>query len=104
VRVFYDYQIRAVRLTDERRSHILRHPEMVGLDDDIERALATPDCVVESASDSDTRLYYRHLAHTLVGPKDLCMVVKVLPDDAFVITAYLTDKVKKGRVLWPIAG
>jgi len=28
-------------------------------------------------------------------------VVKVLEADAFVVTAYLTDKVKKGKQLWP---
>ena len=87
MRVLYDHQGRAIRLTDERRNHILRHPEMVGLDEDIERALATPDSVVESVSDTETRLCYRYLAQTLVGPKYLCVVVKVLPGDAFVITA-----------------
>lgn len=101
--VFRDYGGLAIRLTDERRQHLLRHPEMVGLDDDIERALVTPDSVVESTSDSETRLYYRHLAQTLVGPKYLCVVVKVHLGDAFVITAYLTDKVKRGRALWPTA-
>jgi hypothetical protein len=103
VRLLSDHQGRAIRLTEERRNHILRHPEMVGLDEDIERAVATPDSVVESVSDTETRLYYRYLAQTLVGPKYLCVVVKVLPGDAFVITAYLTDNVKKGRVLWPTA-
>ncbi len=88
-------------MTDERRSHILRHPEMVALDDDIANALAAPDSVVESASDSATQLYYRYVASTPVGPKYLCVVVKALANDSFVITAYLTDKVKKGRLLWP---
>lgn len=103
MRAFRDYQGLAVRLTDERHRHILEHPEMAGLDDDIEHAVAAPDSVVESASDSETQLYYRHLAETVVGPKHLCVVVKVRPGDAFVITAYLTDKVKKGRVRWPTA-
>ena len=29
------------------------------------------------------------------------VVVKILIDDAFVVTAYLTDRVKKGTLLWP---
>jgi hypothetical protein len=33
--------------------------------------------------------------------KWLCVVVKYLPDDAFVITAYLTDTVKAGEIVWP---
>jgi hypothetical protein len=103
VRVLIDYEGRAIRLTAERQKHIVQHPEMVGLDEELVRALAAPERVVVSVTDADTRLYYRYLAQTLVGSKYLCVVAKVLPADAFVITAYLTDKVKKGRVLWPSA-
>jgi hypothetical protein len=38
---------------------------------------------------------------TRVGDKHLCVVVKVQEEDAFVVTAYLTDKAKKGKLLWP---
>jgi hypothetical protein len=31
----------------------------------------------------------------------LCTVVVVRENDAFVLTAYLTDSIKKGIVLWP---
>ncbi|MGQ0656773.1 MAG: hypothetical protein ACT4NU_01560 [Chromatiales bacterium] len=67
----------------------------------IEATLAMPECVMQSLSDEQVRLYYRFYVGTKVGDKHLCVVVKVLPDDAFVITAYLTDKVKKGIQLWP---
>jgi hypothetical protein len=30
----------------------------------------------------------------------MCVVVKQRQNDAFVVTAYLTDKVKQGAVLW----
>ena len=53
-------------------------------------------------SDSEARLYYRFYVGTRVGDKYLCVVVKVQSADAFVVTAYLTDKVKKGNLLWPI--
>jgi hypothetical protein len=42
---------------------------MVGLDQDIEHALATPDSNVESVSGPEARLCYRYLTQTLVGPK-----------------------------------
>jgi hypothetical protein len=36
-----------------------------------------------------------------IGDKWLCVVVKYFADDAFVITAYLTDKLKAGERIWP---
>lgn len=62
--------------------------------------LSFPQSVVQSASDAYVRLYYRFYQDTMVGEKFLCVVVKVGSDDAFVVTAYLTDRVKKGNVLW----
>jgi len=38
---------------------------------------------------------YRFYAGTKIGDKFLCVVVKVLPDDPFVVTAYLTNRVKE---------
>ena len=61
-----------VRLTDERLAHILEHPEMAGMAGEIERVLRRPQLVRRSRS-----------------------------DDAFIVTAYLTDKPKPGEDLWP---
>lgn len=91
----------SVRLTDERLAHILEHIEMVGMGHEIERVLQTPSEVRRSRSDDDVRLFYEFYAETRVGGKWLCVVVKYLPDDAFIITAYLTDSVKAGEILWP---
>ncbi len=46
------------------------------------------------------RLYYRHYVGLSVGDKNMCVVVKFKQDDAFVITAYFTDSIKKGDVIW----
>lgn len=99
--VYLDYEGRRVRLTEDRLAHILEHPEMIGMRPKIAETLANPERVVESLSDAQARLYYRFYFGTKVGNKHLCVVVKVLDADAFVVTAYLTDKVKRGRVLWP---
>ena len=37
---------------------------------------------------------------TPVTEKYLCVVVKELTDDIFIITAYFTDKIKRGEILW----
>jgi hypothetical protein len=41
----------------------------------------------------------------LVPKRDklLCVVVKNEGSGDFVLTAYLTDTVKKGRLVWPVA-
>ena len=99
--ILRDFQGRAIRLTDERRQHILEHPEMSGLESSIGETLADPQAVVESLSDPEARLYYRYYFATVVGDKFLCVVVKLAEADAFVVTAYLTDRVKKGKHIWP---
>lgn len=91
----------AVRLTDERLAHILEHIEMQGMAAEIERVLRNPKLVRRSLTDEAVRLFYEFYAETIVGGKWLCVVVKYIENDAFVVTAYLTDKPKAGENLWP---
>lgn len=97
---FLDYAGRTVRLTDERRAHLLSHPEMVGLEPLLGVAIASPAVVVRSRSDDTVLLYYRDAESEQFGSKLLCVVIKHLPDNSFVITAYLTDKIKAGETIW----
>jgi hypothetical protein len=69
---------------------------------EIERVLRQPQLVRRSRSDEAVRLFYEFYAQTIVGGKWLCVVVKYVENDAFVVTAYLTDKPKAGEDLWPI--
>ena len=92
---------RAIRLTDERRAHILEHPEMAGLEAALAATVLSPVVVIQSLSDATVCLYYRPCGPVIPGVKFLCAVVKVASDDAFLVTAYLTDRVKKGVRLWP---
>ena len=90
-----------IRLTEERLAHILEHPEMREMEQEIERVLLHPELVRRSQSDVSASLFYRYYAQTMVGGKWLCVVVKYSDADAFVVTAYLTDKPKRGENLWP---
>lgn len=98
--VLLDYQNREVRLTEERLAHILAHPEMVGMEAQIADTLKHPQLVRQSRSDESAALFYRFYTQTAIGDKWLCVVVKYFPDDAFIVTAYFTDKPKKGEDLW----
>ena len=74
---------------------------MRGAEVKIVETVAEPDRVVESLSDGQVELYYRWYERTPVGAKFLCVVVKFVGGDAFVVTSYLTDTVKKGHRIWP---
>ncbi len=98
--ILTDYQNHQIRLTEERLQYILDHAEMVDMRFQLEIVLQTPEVVRQSRSDSKVYLYYRFYEQTIVGAKWLCVVIKDNSDDAFIITAYLTDKLKQGLELW----
>ena len=69
---------------------------------ELEHVLRQPRLCRRSSSDDAVHLFYEFYEHTMVGGKWLCIVVKYAEEDAFVVTAYLTDKLKAGEQLWPI--
>lgn len=101
IRRIVDYADRMVRLTDERLAHIHEHPEMVGQERRIRDVLQKPDVVFTSHKDSSVHVYYRHYDRSPAGSKHLMVAVKILEEDAFVITAFFTDDVKGGEQIWP---
>jgi len=101
MKLIHDFRGLAIRFTDERRGHILEHPEMAEMEPAIEETLRDPERVVQSLSDPVVQLYYRFYFRTVVGGKFLCVVVKMGEAGAFLLTAYLTDRMKKGERLWP---
>ncbi len=96
-----DVRGRLVRLTDERREHLeTNHPEMAGQTPRIVETLREPDTVVRSRIGPGIELFYRLYDQSPVSSKYMCVVVKVLSGDNFVVTAYYTDRVKADEVLW----
>lgn len=73
---------------------------MAGMEPKIAETLRDPERVIQSRSDDEARLYYRFYTDAPVGEKFLCVVVKVRREDAFILTAYLTDRIKRGDVIW----
>lgn len=88
-------------MTEERHKHIeADHPEMVSQIGRIEETLKEPERIVRSRTDPNVELFYRYYEDTPVTEKYLCVVVKVLAEDSFIITAYFTDTIKGGELLW----
>jgi len=98
--VITDYQDRSVRLTDERWAHILDHPEMVGQRERLIETLVEPDIVITTVLDETVLAYHRLYEVTPVTRKYLVVIVKSAPEDAFVLTAYYTSRLKKGQIEW----
>ena len=82
-------------------AHIQQHPEMVDMESEITYVLQAPAEVRLSRLDSTVQLFYEYYAKTRVGGKWLCAVVKYAANDGFVVTAYLTDRLKPGERIWP---
>lgn len=74
---------------------------MTNLEAEIQSAISTPHLVRPSRSDPEVKLFYDYCAETTVGSKWLCVVIKYTQQDAFIITAYLTNQPKAGEDLWP---
>jgi hypothetical protein len=101
MQLFNGIHKRAIRLTAERQQHLqTAHPEMTEAIPRVAETLASPDKIVRSRTDATVELFYRHYPSTVVTSKFLCVVVRVLPDDNFIITAYYTDTIKQGERLW----
>ncbi|MBS1263015.1 MAG: hypothetical protein MAG715_00182 [Methanonatronarchaeales archaeon] len=96
MQVLRDFSGRDIRLTDERREHIERRPEMEGQVRRIEETLVQPDEVRKSDQDPSVYLYHKRYGETPVTEKYLLVVVKVEVDSPFVITSFFTDGIKSG--------
>ena len=98
---FRDLYGYTIHLTSERGFHIENdHPEMSGQIDKIGDTLLEPEQIIQSKTDPEVELFYRYYSETPVAEKYLCVVVKTLVDEKFIITAYFTDTIKNGEKLW----
>jgi len=98
---FKDYKGRIIKLSDERLDHLeTEHPEMVNQLQRISGTLVHPERVVRSKTDTSVELFYKHYPSTPVSEKLLCIVVKTFRDENFIVTAYYTDRIKGGDLLW----
>ena len=62
----------------------------------MQSCLRQPEQVRRSTQDRGVYLFY-----LLQPPYSLVVVVKRLDGEGFIITSYLSDKVKEGETVWP---
>lgn len=98
---FQDLFGNEVRLTSERLEHIEAREEMKNQLVKIKETLLRPEKVVLSKHDKNVYLYYKNYQKTPVTNKLLSVIVNIALDDAFILTAFFTDKIKTGVQIWP---
>ena len=91
---------KVIRLDDYRWRHVLAHPEMDNQLSKVEETLVDPDEVRESVRSSSVWLFYKLYAETPASRKYLLVAAQVLDGEGFIVTAFFTDKVKRGDLIW----
>ncbi len=86
-----------IKFTKERYLHtIVRHPELEGKENDIRKTVTNADFVQESVYSKSVLLYYRNISRK----EYVVVIVKVLNNHGFIITAYIANIIKKGVIIW----
>ena len=104
--VIYDFQGQPIRLPWERWLHIIDpargHGYMASMRSELAETLLDPEIIRWSNSEPEAvKLYYKWTDNTVVGAKWVCVVVRTFDDgDAYVRTAYVTYRPKRGKELW----
>ncbi|MBI2656669.1 hypothetical protein HYX03_02935 [Candidatus Woesearchaeota archaeon] len=100
MQTFVDLFDRKIILTEEIKSHILKRPEMINHEDKIKETLNAPELLKRSVSDEKVVIYYKYYIKTPVTHKYLAVIVKINDKENFIISAYFTDRIKKGEIVW----
>jgi len=72
-----------------------KHTVMKRKENLVKNTLEAPDEVRKSTRDPTVHLYYKKINQYLI-----CVVAKHLDDEGFIVTAYLTDRIKAGELVW----
>jgi hypothetical protein len=89
---------KSIEFTDERRRHILHyHPDLAPFLDRLGEVLISPNEIRKTFEDPQVLLFYKFYPDILRG-KYIVVAVKV-NDRSFILTAYLTRRMKTGESL-----
>ncbi len=75
---------------------LIKHPDLEDLLDLVKETLSNPEQIRRSKSDANVLLFYL----TKRSERWVVAVAKRLNDEGFLITAYQTDAIKEGEIIW----
>jgi len=73
----------------------IKHPVIKGKEKEVQKTLGSPKIIKISNSDSKVYLYDRKY-----GKNYMCVVARHQNGKGFIITVYITDKIKEGKLIW----
>jgi hypothetical protein len=74
---------------------LVKHPELEGKLKDVQNTLEKPLEIRRSRRDELIFLFYSEIEKYW-----LCVVTRRNEFDGFIVTAYITDKIKEGEIIW----
>jgi len=74
---------------------VIKHPSIKGKEKEAKEALRSPDIIRASNSDKRVFLYYKKYFKNY-----LCVVARHENGKGFIITVYITNKIKEGKQIW----
>ena len=85
-----------IRITSEHWKRIVetKHRIIDGKESLVTEALKNPDQIRKSKKDAQVFLHYKK-----INGKHACVVARHLNGDGFIITAYITDRIKAGDAI-----
>lgn len=72
-----------------------KHPIIKKYEKEVKETLENPDEIRKSKKDPSVFLYYKKYKAWFV-----CVLVRHLNNEGYIITAYVADKIKKGDIIW----
>lgn len=74
----------------------IKHPSVRGREHEVKETLGNPDYIRQNYNDKNIHLFYKRNKKIY-----LCVVVRHLNGRGFIITVYLTNKIREGKQIWP---
>ena len=74
---------------------VVKHPSIKDREKEARETLISPDIIKISNSDKKVFLYYKEYRKNY-----LCVVVRHENGNGFIITVYITNKIKEGKQIW----
>lgn len=75
----------------------IKHPYIKSMKSDVIITLKNPDSIRQSKVDNNVYLFYREIEYS---NKNYHMCVVINKIKRFIITAYITDRIKEGTQIW----